>query len=146
MTAAGETHSAGNTTDTNLTLSRFEQKKCLYLIAYNLVSSLEGSAFVLPSLKSNVTCWSKQNDIIHLIFTLISSDPTIVLSNVTDRVECTSNPVSTEHEHMDSLCVNVLWMYLTYGLGGLVVLLGLCNVAIISICLCKKKNCSKHQK
>ena len=36
LTAAGEAYSAGNTTDTNLTLNRFEKETCLYLVAFKI--------------------------------------------------------------------------------------------------------------
>ena len=73
-TAAGERHSVGNTTDTNLTLSGLEGEVCsIFVVAYgenyieqgsaqgSIIDSGEGrtTIFVLPSARSNVTGLSK---------------------------------------------------------------------------------------
>ena len=74
-------------------------------------------------------------------------------SSYVTNVECISTvPVSEssgslDHELIDPpQCVDALWMYLSYGLGGLLVLVGFCNASIIGICLCKNKKCSKNRK
>ena len=48
VTAAGETHSAGNTTDTNLTVCGLSDIWYVFVIAY-------GGEHTLPSARSNIT-------------------------------------------------------------------------------------------
>ena len=50
--AAGETHSAGNTTDTNLTVCSLSDVCSVFVVAYEGDSTSE---FILPSARSNVT-------------------------------------------------------------------------------------------
>ena len=80
MTAAGETHSAGNTTNTSiaLNLSGFDDGVCFYLRSYansqfetddmqlpieesgsSSSSEIEENCEVLPSLRSQIACLSK---------------------------------------------------------------------------------------
>ena len=51
VTAAGETHSAGNTTDTNLTVSGLSDVCSVFVVAYGGDSTSEHT---LPSARSNV--------------------------------------------------------------------------------------------
>ena len=51
VTAAGETHSAGNTTDTNLTVSGLTDVCSVFVVAYGGDSTSEHT---LPSARSNV--------------------------------------------------------------------------------------------
>ena len=48
VTAAGETHSAGNTTDTNLTVCGLSDVCSVFVVAY-------GGEHTLPSARSNMT-------------------------------------------------------------------------------------------
>ena len=58
VTAAGETHSAGNTTDTNLTVSGLSDVCSVFVVAYGGNSTSE---YTLPSARSNVICLNSKS-------------------------------------------------------------------------------------